>query len=151
MPDTLAASHGALQVRGFLNDESQVLFDHVLPFEIVPPIWVRIGITILGALIYSMYAMSRTYSGRLFSELSKALGSGTFAGVLAWALADWNVLGIRIDTSHLTGYFVLGLVTSYAGVEPILARLIARNERRSATRAPAEIATGQTVASSEGS
>jgi hypothetical protein len=129
-PDTLAASHGTLHVRGFLNDDSQVLLDHVLPFEIEPPIWVRIGITVLGALIYSMYATSRTHSNQLFSDVAKALASGVFAGVLGWALADWNVLGIRIDTSHLTGYFVLGLVTSYAGVEPILARLMARSERR---------------------
>jgi hypothetical protein len=131
-PTTLVARHGSLEARGFLNDENEVLFDQLFTFEIEPPVWVRLGMTIAGALLYTLYALSRTLSGRVVMEVAKAIVSGVFAGVLAWAFADWNVLGIRIDTSRLTGYFILGLITSYAGVEPLLARFAVRNEIRRA-------------------
>jgi len=130
-PTPMAGAEGTLEVRGYLDESAtEALFDRVLTFDILPPMWIRLGVTILGALVYSIYGLSRSVQRSLHRDLIQTLTSAAFAGVLAWALADWNVLGIRIDSARLTGYFVLGLVTSYAGVEPVLTRLVQRRERR---------------------
>jgi len=104
-----------------------------LHFKILPPIWIRLGVTILGAIIYSLYQLVHKLSGPLRKALTQTVIAGAFAGLFGWALADWNVLGIRTDPEHLTGYFVLGLLTAYAGVEPMFEKFSRRREKQDAT------------------
>jgi ABC-type phosphate/phosphonate transport system permease subunit len=102
-----------------------VIFDAMEPFDIVSPWWMRVGVAILGGLSYSVYQLIRTVPREQFVGhlLTKTVPAGVFAGVLAWTFSDLDILGVHADTSHLTGYFVLGLIVSYAGVESLLRRL----------------------------
>jgi hypothetical protein len=128
MPQPLFSTDGAMQVQGFLNDETFVLLDSPLRFKILPPWWVRLGVTILGAIIYGFYQLAHKLPGSLPRAFMQTLLAGIFAGIFAWALADWNVLGIRTDPEHLTGYFVLGILTAVAGVEPMFEKLARRRD-----------------------
>jgi hypothetical protein len=129
LPQPLFSTEGTVQVRGFLNDESFVLFDSSLRFKILPPWWIRLGVTVLGAILYSLYPLIQKSTGPLRLAVAKAILAGAFGGLFAWALADWNVLGIKTDPEHLTGYFVLGLLTAYAGVEPAFEKLAQRKDK----------------------
>ena len=123
-PTLFGSGHGVLRARGYINDRTQLIFDAVEPFDITPPWWTRVGVAILGATVYASYQATRTLSRRrLRVRLLSGVSVGFFAGIFAWALADSNLLGIRADTSRLTGYFVLGLMTAYSGIEPLLRRM----------------------------
>jgi hypothetical protein len=144
-PQPMSSTEGTLQVRAFLNDESLVLVDTPLRFKIIPPTWIRLGATILGALVYTLFQLSKTIKGHLGSALVRAVAAGIFAGIFGWALADWNLLGIKTDPEHLTGYFVLGILTAYAGVEPVLDRFAKRRAAHDAEKDGGD-KTGETEA-----
>jgi hypothetical protein len=124
-PRLFGSGRGVLHVRGYINDRTQLVFDTMEPFEILPPWWIRLGIAILGALTYALYQAVRnaTAGQRLLRLLGAAMPTAVLAGVLAWVLSDLNLLGIRADTTRLTGYFVLGLLVAYGGVDALLRRL----------------------------
>jgi hypothetical protein len=57
---------------------------------------------------------------------------GIVSGALAYLLASWNVLGIKVDTTTLQGFVILGFLFAYVGVDVILKNLMPRkpaNER----------------------
>ena len=129
-PTLLVGSPGTLALRAFLNDDKQMLFGQSFKFDIVPPVWLRLVVAIAGSLAYSVYVASRAHAADRTVGATKAVVAALLAGVLAWAFADLSILGIRVDTTHLTGYFIAGLLTSYAGIEPLLARFVAKHNRQ---------------------
>jgi hypothetical protein len=98
---------------------------------IVPAWWILAIMGMLGGLTYSMIQFLRTslQSRRKHSRavwiknLSIAVFAGIAPGALAYPLAAWNVLGIKTDTTSLRGFFILGLLFAYAGMDGLLALL----------------------------
>jgi small neutral amino acid transporter SnatA (MarC family) len=84
----------------------------------------RIGVTLAGALLCSFWQYSRRAERLLTWSLATAIFASVIAAIVAFALADLNVLGIRIDTSQLTGYFVIGVMASYIGLDQMLERVM---------------------------
>lgn len=123
-PDLFRSGQGVLHISAYINDDSQAIFDGIERFDITPPWWAQLLVAIFGGIMFAAYQLTQPLSDshirwRIFGPII----AGIVAGVLAWALADLNVLGIHADKSNLTGYFILGLLTAYAGIESVLRRL----------------------------
>jgi len=52
---------------------------------------------------------------------------GALAGALAYFLVNMNILGIKIDTTALQGFLVLGFLFAYVGIDTIL-KLVTRKD-----------------------
>lgn len=122
-PTPLDVASGTMQVTGYINKPDYVIVKTNLDFDISPPWWLRLGMAACGGLLFSVYRTFRTKSWSL-SSIGRAGGTGVAAGLFAYVLADWNVLGIKIDTTHLRAFVVLGLIVAYAGIEPILGAIL---------------------------
>jgi len=61
---------------------------------------------------------------------SNFFGLTRLAGGLAFVLSDLNLIGIKIDTSSLRGFVILGFLFSYVGIDLIL-KTVAPGEKRS--------------------
>jgi hypothetical protein len=96
---------------------------------IVPAWWILILMGMLGGLTYSMIQFLRAslQSRRKRSpaawirKVSLAVLVGIVPGALAYPLAAWNILGIKTDTTSLKGFFILGLLFAYVGMDVVLA------------------------------
>jgi hypothetical protein len=125
-PTPLDASTGSIQVSGFLNDKSYTVLKSNLNFDITPPWWLRLGMAALGGLLFSAYRTFRRGGELSVRKVFKPLSVGLLAGGFAYIIADWDVLGIKMDTTHLRAFVVLGLIVSYIGIEPLLAIIAKR-------------------------
>jgi hypothetical protein len=96
---------------------------------IVPPWWVLMMMGMLGGLMYSMIQFLRTVlqsrrkrsTAAWAKKVSLAVLLGIVPGALAYLLAAWNILGIKTDTTNLKGFFILGLMFAYVGMDVVLA------------------------------
>jgi hypothetical protein len=126
-PLDFSSSTEDLNVVGYINAfdvEKQFLFRESIPFQVVPPIWMRLAVTVAGALLCSLWLYSRRAERVLTLALGRAIFTSLVAAMVAYALADLNVLGIRIDTTQLTGFFVIGVMVSYVGLDQMLERVM---------------------------
>ncbi len=125
-PTPFDASTGGIQVTGFLNDESYTVLKSNLDFDVTPPWWLRLSMAAFGGLLFSAYRTFRGGREWTTRRVLSPLGVGLLAGGFAYIIADWDVLGIKTDTTHLRAFVVLGLVVSYVGIEPLLAAITKR-------------------------
>ena len=108
--------------------------------SILPRWYVPMLMAMLGGLLYSSYQVLRNFSQNndpapkfLLKVALPALASGILAGLLAYLLARWDILGIKADTTSLQGFVILGLLFSYVGIDWVLKAITRRS--RSGTRA----------------
>jgi hypothetical protein len=125
-----ASAH--IQVTGY-GEAGNVAFSDDLPFTVTSPWWLKLAMAMLGAFLYALYKrLNASSTDTEFVTFLRSLGAALIAGVFAYELANLNVFGIRLDTTSLHGFVVLGLLTAYVGVEPLLAKFVERrNERTS--------------------
>ena len=137
-PTPVDVAEGHIQVTGF-GDAGNVAFSDDLVFTITSPWWLKLSMAMLGAFLYALYKRlnSPTDETELLTFL-RSLGAALVAGVFAYELANLNVFGIKLDTTSLHGFVVLGLLTAYVGVEPLLSKLVERHEQRT-TGSPAKV------------
>ena len=96
---------------------------------IVPPWWVLMMMGMLGGLTYTMIqflraslqARRKPSREAWIKKLSLAVLLGIVPGALAYLLAAWNLLGIKTDTTSMQGFFILGLLFAYVGMDVVLA------------------------------
>ena len=96
---------------------------------IVPAWWILTIMGMLGGLTYSMIQFlraslqSRRKHPRAvwIKKVALAALAGIVPGAFAYPLAAYNVLGIKTDTTSLRGFFILGLLFAYAGMDVVLA------------------------------
>ncbi len=101
-------------------------FDNVT-ISILPPWYAPLLMAILGGILYSITQLLKDitgYQGSIFrfilAKVLPGLIPGLVAGALAYLLASWGVLGIRVDTTSLKGFVILGFLFSYVGVDIVL-------------------------------
>lgn len=129
-PTPLDVASGTIQVTGYINKPDYIILKTNMDFDISPPWWLRLGMAACGGLLFSVYRIFRKKSGWTLSSIVRAGGTGVAAGLFAYVLADLDVLGIKIDTTHLRAFVVLGLVVAYAGIEPILSAFVKKPAAR---------------------
>lgn len=96
--------------------------------DIVPPWWLLMGNGMLGGLLYSLVQYLRNILGSTrkrsvaawLRQISLAMLLGIVPGALAYLFAAWNILGIKADTTSLKGFFILGFLFAYIGMDVVL-------------------------------
>jgi hypothetical protein len=104
---------------------------------ILPPWYVPLLMAMLGGLLYSTTQILKKFSRRkatgfrfLLNKVLPGLLPGLVAGTIAYLLASWGILGIKVDTTSLKGFVILGFLFSYVGVDLVLR---AATQRKDAT------------------
>ena len=80
-----------------------------------------------GGALKSLYSLAKAFPNLVEAgtktatvRLASNILTGLSAGCLAYFLASWNILGIRVDTTSLRGFAVLGFLFAYIGVESVM-------------------------------
>jgi len=115
-------------------NETLTIRDQKFSITLVPPWWLQMLVGILGGLLHAttklMTGFSHFKRGTRFVRVAcLKLFTGGFAGCLAYLLASWNILGIRVDTTSLRAFAVLGFLFSYLGVDAVMKRLVPSEDR----------------------
>ncbi len=123
-----APDRGLLAAAVMMN-ETRVLRDQQFAFTIVPQWWLQLLVGVLGGLLHATSQTLIDYSRlrrrvRLVRSAVLKLLTGALAGSFAYLLASWNILGIRVDTTSLRAFALLGFLFSYLGVDAVVRRLL---------------------------
>ncbi len=137
-PETIFPEKGVILVEVRINGDFFLLNDQI-SFDILPRWWVPLLMTIVGGLLYSLYKVMKGQDkpkGHQPDQRVSALSffsitvlTGIFAGVLAYLLGNYGILGFKVDSSSLQGYVILGFLFSYVGVDAILKAATQRGEQ----------------------
>jgi hypothetical protein len=129
-PATWWADEAMLSLEVRLNQDF-VALDQNITFTVLSRWYLQLLMAIFGGALYSFYKALRTVIPTKLSLRTKALtilgiglGGGIPTGGLAFLLANWNVIGIKVDTTSPQGFVILGVLISYVGVDWILSRIV---------------------------
>jgi len=130
-------NNGLLGVAARIGDKGNYSFtvrNENLPFKVVPRWWLPLVVAILGGIIFSLYQAAQDWAKstepkarRVVPILIQRILPGALAGALAYFLVNMNILGIKIDTTALQGFLVLGFLFAYVGIDTIL-KLVTRKD-----------------------
>lgn len=137
--NAVAPDRGVLEVVATMNN-GFILRDQKFSFTIVPQWWLQLVVGILGGLLHASSQTLANYSRasrrpRFVRLAAVKLLTGAVAGSIAYLLASWNVLGIRVDTTSLRAFALLGFLFSYLGVDAVVRRLLPAGNGRALDRA----------------
>ena len=110
---------------------SNVVLNQNIPFTISPPWWLSLFMAVMGGILHGTYQTTRTInesSGPLTQRIFKTgfpkIAGGALAGIISFFFVDWNLIGIKIDTTSLKGFVILGFLFSYVGIDLILKHIL---------------------------
>jgi|GEM_PF-3981577 len=89
----------------------------------VRPRWyLSLVVAMLGGLAYGGYQLLSFIVKPRNSKrkLVVTLIIGSMAGALSYFLSSWGILGFKVDTSTVEGFFLLGFLFAYTGIDIIL-------------------------------
>ncbi len=112
--------HLAVTLIGATNTLQQADVD----LAVVPAWWFLLGLSIGGGLLHGVYALVSAphLQGRKMAAIGAALVSSAIAGTLGFLLANFDVLGLKLDPNVLRTYPLLGLLFSYLGLGLLLSK-----------------------------
>jgi len=115
-----------------------ILRDQKFSLTIIPQWWLQLLVGIFGGLLHATSKTLVDYSQarrrpRFIRLATVKLLTGALAGCFAYLLASWNVLGIRIDTTSLRAFALMGFLFSYIGIDAIVGRFLPRERGITAT------------------
>jgi hypothetical protein len=137
-----AADTGLISAEVRTSPQGIVLHDEDFWITVTPRWYVPLLISILGSFMYSVYKLSKEAANApesprriLSGAVLPGLATSILSGSLAYLLADWGVLGIKVDTTSLQGFFILGFLFSYVGIDFVLRTVTRREEPGGAKKA----------------
>jgi len=109
-----------------MNEDYTILND-TFHLEILPRWWVALLMSILGGLLNWFYETTKHWlkAGGRTKHRHKPLASfvvASISGVIGYFLASTNVVGIKLDTTSLRAFVIIGFLFSYVGVDLVLKR-----------------------------
>ncbi len=132
--DTMVADKALISAQ--LESSDFVVHNADLWIDVKSRWYVPLLMAILGGLVHSVYKIMKESNDPrqplrsrpfFFRVVITGLLTGVLAGWLAYLLASWGVLGIKVDTTTLQGFVILGFLFSYVGVDMILKAVTNRN------------------------
>lgn len=132
-PSSLWESKGRVDVVAIIN-ENELLHSETIRFTILPSQTVLFFMAIVGGILYSLYLISKEIMEVpspvkwFFSRGLLKIVAGFITGSLAYFLAEWDVLGIKVDTTTYRGFVILGFLFSYVGIDTILKKISERKK-----------------------
>ena len=108
--------------------QGKQVYDETLYVTILPPWYVPMFMAMLGGLVCTLFLFFKANFGNARRKAIKSLPTkitvnavtGLVTGLVAYFLAAWNVLGIKVDTTSLKGFVILGFLFSYVGIDVVL-------------------------------
>lgn len=144
-------NNGLLGVTARISDKGNYSFpvrNENIKFNVVPRWWLPLIVAILGGIIFSLYQAAQDWvkstepkARRVVPVLIQRILPGALAGALAYFLVNMNILGIKIDTTALQGFLVLGFLFAYVGIDTIL-KLVTKKDGGSTKKDDAMPAPG---------
>jgi hypothetical protein len=147
--DSLIADKGLISAQLESKDKF-VVNNSELWIDVKPRWFVPLLMAILGGLLHSVYKIVKQATdpqqphsawALFFRVVVSGLVIGVISGGLAYLLASWGVLGIKVDTTTLQGFVILGFLFSYVGVDMILQSLTAKKQVEGSPAAPLAAST----------
>ena len=90
-------------------------------FPASPAARLTIFLAILGAFVHALYVYCQVdYRG--WKPVVKMLGTSIVAGLAAWMFADFDLLGLKLNTNAVQTYLIAGFLFSYIGVDAIFGK-----------------------------
>jgi hypothetical protein len=109
-------------------NHSYPILSESFQFMVSPRWWMLLLMSVLGGLLHCFYETSkellRTGANKQ-SGLRKIVARATIAaisGTVGYLLASANLVGIKVDTTSLWGFIILGFLFSCAGIDVVLKR-----------------------------
>jgi hypothetical protein len=131
-PSSSSSGSGLLRAQIIINkkiNQPQTVFSQATEFRIIPSWWLALLVASFGGILYSLYNLTKSLprpqkitNKRLAGIIASNVLGGVLAGCLAYFLASWNILGIKVDTTSLRGFALLGFLFAYIGVDSIMKR-----------------------------
>jgi hypothetical protein len=123
---TLRPCERMVEARVLINSDTTVL-NQTMRVAVIPRWWTSLGFAIGGALAYTIYDLARARRRRRRAGYAYAkVFAGCLSGVLAYALIDLDLVGIRLYSTSLAGFFLLGFLFAHLGIDALLDRLSTR-------------------------
>jgi hypothetical protein len=124
-PDSLRGAKGMIRVEAKINKNDPLRSENI-EFSIVPSQTFLLLMAMLGGMLYSLYLISKDittvpspFRWLLTSGLLRVSG-GAITGLLSYFFVDWDILGIKVDTTTVRGFVILGFLFSYVGIDTVL-------------------------------
>lgn len=128
-PEAWSTDTGIVQAEVRINYDYLVLGQQRFEFTILPRWWLPLVMGILGGILHGLYQVSKEITaakrGVLRIGMAK-LASSASAGALSYFLANWDILGIQVDTTSLRGFVVVGFLFAYVGVDLVVKSVLPR-------------------------
>jgi len=112
-------------------DYDHVVLNQNIPFTISPPWWLSLLMAVMGGILHGTYQTTRAINegsgpltNRILKEGFPRIAGGALAGLISYFFIDWNIIGIKIDTTSLKGFVILGFLFSYVGIDLILKHIL---------------------------
>jgi hypothetical protein len=129
-PKSWSMDAGMITAEAGINRDNvalgQVVSNQNISFVILPPWWLSLLMALIGGVLHGMYqatreifALKKPPSEQLF-KIGWRIPCGALAGVLSYLFVDWDIIGIKIDTTSLKGFVILGFLFSYVGIDLVL-------------------------------
>ena len=128
-PDrTFLTEKGMVHVEAKIDDDT-ILRSENLEFTIVPSQKYLLFMAIIGGMLYGLFLVTKeisniqyTFKWFLMHVILKII-TGAVTGAISYFLVDWDILGIKLDTTSAKGFVILGFMFSYVGIDTILKKI----------------------------
>jgi len=127
MPKTFSLANATVSAKLRINGNRTLLEDR-FQTRALPRWWIQLLMAVIGGLLWSIYQVvapaepASTKRRRLLARVAV----GIIAGIAAYLLASYDILGIKADTSSLRAFVVLGFLFSFVGIEGVLSKMLPR-------------------------
>lgn len=135
-PETWFADTGVISAEIKTKGYDFVIHDENIWINIQSRWYIPLLMAIFGGMLHSFYEVSKKYQADKIraSRFILSVGipgfvTGALAGTLAYLLASWGVLGIKVDTTTIQGFIILGFLFSYVGIDLILKTVTQQKEK----------------------
>jgi hypothetical protein len=127
-PARMWGAKGMVHVEARIN-KNQLLRSENIEFTMLPSRLFLLLMAIAGGMLYGLYLVGKEIAGvyspvRWFftKGILRVLG-GAAAGSVSYFLVDWNILGLKVDTTMARGFVILGFLFSYVVIDIILKKI----------------------------
>jgi hypothetical protein len=125
---TFSPEKGMIHVDAIIDDDT-VLRSENIEFSIQPAQRFLLLMSVIGGILYGVYAITKeillvAFPLRwLLTYGLLRIFTGAITGAISYFLVDWDIIGIKFDTTTAKGFVVLGFMFSYVGIDAILRKI----------------------------
>ena len=103
--------------------------------NVLPRWWFTLLLAVLGGCIppllhwVAQFDQNRGRHKLRWAKFLSKLFAGAFAGLVAYLFADWDIIGVKLDTSSPRTFIILGFLFAYVGVDVLIRKILPSDEQ----------------------